>query len=74
MRFFVLTVALAITLALGYVRFVRRVVPVSVSVAGDVPVPLEGLATLEARVRSLEDRLAGVVSALTPTGEPGKRS
>lgn len=66
-RFFVMTAALAITLGLGYVRFVRErrddngtaAAPVSTaSAAGE-------LATLSARVDALERRNAALAAALT---------
>ncbi|MBM3263697.1 MAG: hypothetical protein FJY97_09785 [candidate division Zixibacteria bacterium] len=54
-RFWVMTVALAITLGLGYIRFVRRgtVLP-SVSPAR---VEAVGLLDIERRIRNLEDRM-----------------
>ena len=62
-RFAVMTVALAITLALGYVRFVRGR-PVH-GAAGDRSVAGgEGLAGLERRVQDLEGRLNHAASAL----------
>lgn len=60
-RFFVLTVALAITLALGYVRFAR---PGGAITADDRDVEEGGLRDLQRRVRSLEDRMDGAASAL----------
>lgn len=63
MRFFVMTAALAITLGLGYVRFVRQrdAVPVgapgATSVGGDA-------SDLERRVRALEDKLNRAAGAL----------
>ena len=61
-RFFVMTVALAITLALGYVRFVRRAASVmsseSTRTAGAGP------GDIERRVRELEGRMNEAASAL----------
>jgi hypothetical protein len=52
-RFVVITVALALTLALGYLRFARNVPTLQARRgAGDA-----GLEQLEARVRALEDRM-----------------
>lgn len=62
-RFVVMTAALAVTLGLGYARFVRRgpTAPVDAgSGLGDV----EGLAGIERRVRDLEDRLGEAATAL----------
>jgi hypothetical protein len=59
-RFFVMTAALAITLGLGYVRFVRRQAAgpaTRVSEAGQ-------LGDLEGRLRDLEDRLDRAAGAL----------
>ncbi len=62
-RFIVITVALMITLALGYVRFVRRqaipALPGGRSI-GDG----EGFADIEQRVRQLEDRMNKAANAL----------
>jgi hypothetical protein len=61
-RFIVMTVALAITLALGYVRFVRqRAVPER---AGGAPGPADA-SGLEERVRRLEERLNEAANALS---------
>jgi hypothetical protein len=69
-RFVVMSVALAITLVLGYVRFVRRralsVAPAGEGIAGD-----EGLLDLEQRVRGLEKRMDDAATAL---GHKGDRS
>lgn len=61
-RFVVMTIALVITLALGYVRFVRKAVTVSPGVAGS-EATVEGL---ERRVRELEERMDTAASALGP--------
>lgn len=63
-RFIVMTFALLITLALGYIRFVRRHAPVAVKAAG-IPVPPEELADIEQRVRTLEERMTQAATALT---------
>ena len=62
-RFVVMTITLLITLALGYMRFVRRRAAASVSGAeggGDT-----GLTELERRVSSLEDRMRQASSAFS---------
>jgi hypothetical protein len=61
-RFAVMTVAFAITLALGYVRFVRRDAPTTPSAPGATSG--EGLTDIEKRVSNLEDRLNKAASAL----------
>lgn len=67
-RFFVMTVALAITLALGYVRFVRR--QKSAEVAGAPGIADgQGLAEIEQRVRDLEERMNQAASALGAKGD-----
>jgi hypothetical protein len=62
-RFIVMTVALVITLALGYVRFVRRqaipALPGGRSLGNG-----EGLADIEQRVRQLEERMNEAANAL----------
>jgi hypothetical protein len=67
LRFIVITVALAITVGLGYVRFVRRgrVPPVEAAAAaagGAVPGELEN------RIRDLEERLSEAATILGRTG------
>jgi hypothetical protein len=62
-RFAVMTVAFAITLALGYVRFVRRAASAGVAAPSAVS-SAEGVADLERRVRDLEQRLADAAQAL----------
>lgn len=69
-RFMVMTVALVITLALGYVRFVRRRAP-SVASNGEGIAGGEGLVDLEQRVRGLEQRMDEAANAL---GHKGDRS
>lgn len=62
-RFAVMSVALAITIALGYVRFVRRrtitEAPGAVIVEGG-----EGLVNIEQRIRDLEDRINEAANVL----------
>lgn len=67
-RFLVLTVALATTLGLGYVRFVRARAPGEVR-AGPGPAPAEGpgetgSGELEERLRILEKRMEDAAAAL----------
>jgi hypothetical protein len=70
-RFFVMTVALAITLALGYVRFVRE--PVRPGVPADQPAIPAGAQELEQRVRALEERMASAAQALGLADQPRRR-
>ena len=67
-RFLVMTVALVITLGLGYVRFVRRgkISPVT---AGSGISEGEGLADIERRVRDLEERMNEAAHALGHRGD-----
>ena len=70
-RFVVMSVALVITLGLGYFRFVRRGATPSV-VDGAVPTPFEGAGALEARIRDLEARMDDAARALGPRSDgPG---
>jgi hypothetical protein len=62
-RFLVMTIALVITLALGYVRFVRRT-PISPATAASGFADTEGLADIERRVRELEERMNDAATAL----------
>jgi len=62
-RFLVMTAALAITLGLGYVRFVRRGTTSPVAAASASP-ESEGLAHIEHRVRDLEERMNDAAHAL----------
>lgn len=68
-RFFVMTAALAITVGLGYVRFVRQrsVVALHDKMAAHSPA---GVDDLERRVRALEDRVSKAASALGSQGKP----
>ena len=59
-RFLVMTVALLITLVLGYFRFVRRRAVATETTGPDAP----ALADLSRRVQELEERLNGAASAL----------
>jgi len=61
MRFVVMTVALVVTLGLGYVRFVRQR---AVAAADAARAPAEGLAQLEQRVSDLEGRMNEAAAAL----------
>ena len=61
-RFLVMTAALAITLGLGYVRFVRR--GTTSPVAAVASPESEGLAHIEHRVRDLEERMNDAAHAL----------
>jgi hypothetical protein len=66
-RFVVMAIALAITLALGYVRFVRGGKKASGRADAAAPDP-EGLAAIEVRLRALEERLQEAARALGQTG------
>lgn len=66
-RFLVMSVALAITLGLGYARFVRRARS-QPSMGEPGFAEAEGLAGLERRVRNLEDRMNEAANALRHTG------
>ena len=67
-RFAVMTAALAITIGLGYVRFVRG--RTDAGAPGMTATPTgAGVAELEARVRDLERRLDDAASALGPKGQ-----
>jgi hypothetical protein len=58
-RFVVMAVAFVITLALGYVRFVRqRAAAAAPAVSGEIP------ADIERRLRELEERMDGAAVAL----------
>ena len=63
-RFTVLTVALAITLALGYVRFARGQRMVARAPTRDVMADNVGLAGLEVRITALENRINEAANAL----------
>lgn len=62
-RFIVMTFALAITLALGYLRFVRRRASAATPTSGTAA-PAGEISDLEQRVRMLEERLSQAASAL----------
>jgi len=62
-RFVVMTVALVITLGLGYLRFVRRRSSAEARVGPTTPSTGE-LTELEQRVRTLEERMAQAATAL----------
>lgn len=67
MRFVIMTAALAITVGLGYVRFVRGRADATAP-GGSVMLTGEGVAELEQRVRELERRLDDAASALGSKG------
>jgi hypothetical protein len=62
-RFAVMTIALLITLALGYVRFVRRGTIASTPGAS---IEAHDLVDLERRVHDLEERMREAATALGP--------
>jgi hypothetical protein len=64
-RFAVLTAALAITLGLGYARFVRRQ-PLLAARAESGMADVEGLGRIEQRLRNLEERVGKAADALVP--------
>jgi hypothetical protein len=64
-RFLVMTMALAITLTLGYVRFVRRGAVSGVG-AGPQSWSGDGLEDIERRLADLEERMSGAADALGP--------
>lgn len=76
-RFLVVLFALAVAIALGYLKFVRlRAVPTSPVAAGEVVTAAAGtenIGDLERRVASLEDRLAAVAGIIAPS-QGGDRS
>lgn len=67
-RFIVMTVALAITLGLGYARFVRRSSSSSLPI-GSTPQDGEVTARLDQRLRIVEERLDKAAAALGPGGD-----
>lgn len=67
-RFFVVLFALAVTIALGYLKFVRlRQAPLLA--AGPANAPATDVGDLEARVAGLEARLAAAASAFSSEGD-----
>ena len=62
-RFLVMTASLVVTVGLGYVRFVRSAATTPVD-NGAVGSSVEGLETIERRVRDLERRMNGAAHAL----------
>lgn len=66
-RFVVMAVALVITLALGYVRFVRSATTAADKTGAGGP-DAEGMADIELRLRALEDRMQEAARALGQTG------
>lgn len=67
-RFAVLTVALAITLGLGYARFVQKR-PAAAVAAGASAADDPDLGRLELRLREVEERLAKAAGALGPRSD-----
>lgn len=64
-RFVVMTIALLITLALGYVRFVRRA-PIASATSGMASSDAHDVADLARRVHELEERMKEAATALGP--------
>jgi hypothetical protein len=71
-RFLVMTVALMITLGLGYARFVRRG-PVLPAAPGSDPTDAGGFAGIESRVSDLEERMTEAANALGPKDDRSPR-
>jgi hypothetical protein len=63
-RFIVMTFALVITLALGYMRFVRRRAPAQTLKGVEASAPIGEFVDLEQRVRTLEERMMQAATAL----------
>lgn len=72
-RFLVMTAALAITLGLGYMRFVRRGKIQPVASTGELPMA-DGLADIERRVRDLEGRMNEAAHALGQKRDESNKS
>lgn len=72
-RFAVMVFALAVTVGLGWLRFVRSksVAPVSAEGAGAAAPAASDVAALSARIDALEARLATVASVLAPEEKAG---
>jgi hypothetical protein len=66
-RFVVMAIALVITLALGYLRFVRSGKPVEGRADAASPEP-EGVAAIELRLRALEERMQEAARVLGQAG------
>jgi hypothetical protein len=73
-RFFVVLFALAVTIALGYLKFVRLRQPAAVEASATTATPVAGVGELEARVAGLEVRLAAAASAFGSERESGRPS
>ena len=70
-RFVVLTMALVVTIGLGYLRFARKSgSTVPLAGAADTPVPPAHLVDLTTRVEVIEQRLDAVGRALSSTNPP----
>jgi hypothetical protein len=65
-RFVVMAIALVITLALGYLRFVRTAKTAGEDAGGAAP-DAEGLAAMELRLRTLEERMQEAARVLGQT-------
>ncbi len=66
-RFYVILFALAVTIALGYLKFVRGAKTAAVAPAPPgTPLAVADLGDLPGRVAALEDRLAAAASAIAP--------
>jgi hypothetical protein len=65
-RFVVMAIALVITLALGYLRFVRSAKTAAEDAGGAAP-DAEGLAAMELRLRALEERMQEAARVLGQT-------
>ena len=70
MRFVVITVALILTLGLGYARFVRQRVFLQPSEEGSLA--SHGLVDLEQRVRKLENQMDEAAKAFRHKGDRGE--
>lgn len=74
-RFFVVLFALVVTIALGYLKFVRGAQAVAVvpAVAGTASPGSAEIGDLTGRVAALEDRLAAAASAFAPTRDASEK-
>jgi len=72
-RFFVVLFALAVTIGLGYLKFVRLRESVPVAQVAAIAPSVAGLGDLESRVAGLESRLAAAASAFSSTADTQQR-
>lgn len=72
-RFFVVLFALAVTIGLGYLKFVRLRESVPVAQVAAIAPSAAGLGDLESRVAGLESRLAAAASAFSSTADTQQR-